>query len=733
MIKCKSNSRYLGTDANAAGTSVYSDKSGTDPKHYWCISEKSIAFPVDTLKYLVNPAATFTKPLEGWGVSLCWWANMCGKWSDDKINEIVDWLVSPSGLNYNIFRYNIGGGDDPLNRHCTPHHMGNGKGLRAEMEGFKDSLTADYNWKRDAAQRKIMLKIKEKKPNAIFEAFSNSCPYYMTNSGCCSGSIDASSDNLNPAHYSNFANYLVDVCKFYKDSFNLEFKTLEPFNESVTSYWAANGVQEGCYVSTASQIAFLKVLSPILKNSGLKTIISASDESSVGQSVTDFKAYKADGTALGLIGQWNTHTYIADNQSRSVLRALATANNKTLWMSEVGSGGTGISGNLSMVQKMFDDIHFIRPEAWVDWQYMEENNDQWCLIKGSFSGQTYQRVKNYYVRKQISHYIRPGFKFLSIANDQVLAAMNESGDTLTIVAINNIGNNSIHKIDLKMFENIGAKINASRTSATENNVSITDYVFKDSTLQVNLPASSISTFVIPVTKKATTTNLIKTGIPYLIFSRTATLALQSSGSNVILSNYQYGDSTQLWNLTASGKSYKIQNLAGLTLTDPRSNYVLPSTANNISGQAFNITNIGDDFYKISSATTNLSFDLMNGANTSGTKVGLYAYGTSPDAVTRQWIFVIPPTAKTQNVINGVQPITENDERVRIIGAEKNLVILQSPETTSKISVYTLTGIKIIQQEVKTEFTRIPLKQGNYIVNYSTAPNNISRATKVLVF
>lgn len=29
---------------------------------------------------------------------------MCGKWSDDKIDEIVEWMVSPTGLNYNIFR-----------------------------------------------------------------------------------------------------------------------------------------------------------------------------------------------------------------------------------------------------------------------------------------------------------------------------------------------------------------------------------------------------------------------------------------------------------------------------------------------------------------------------------------------------------------------------------------------------------------------------------------------------
>ena len=69
--------------------------------------------------------------------------------------------------------------------------MGKGKGLRAEMEGFKDHAEDDWHWERDAAQRKIMLKIKERRPDAIFEAFSNSAPYYMTVSGCCGGNFAA--------------------------------------------------------------------------------------------------------------------------------------------------------------------------------------------------------------------------------------------------------------------------------------------------------------------------------------------------------------------------------------------------------------------------------------------------------------------------------------------------------------------------------------------------------------
>ena len=497
-LKSKFNGKYLDAQSIADGSYLYSHKKGAKGKCSWYISEYVGDSSVNAVQYLINPNDRFKKPFEGWGVSLCWWANMCGKWSDENIDQIVDWLVSRDGLNYNIFRYNIGGGDDPLNRHCDPHHMGKGKGLRAEMEGFKDSINAEYNWSRDAAQRKIMLKIKEKRPDAIFEAFSNSCPYYMTYSGCCAGNVNALQDNLKPEYYEAFAHYLVDVCKFYKDSFNIEFKTLEPFNEPVTDYWNANGSQEGCHFSTTAQIAFLKVLAPVLKESGLKTVISASDETSVEQSVTDFKAYASDSIALGLIGQWNTHTYTVSNHARAKIRALCTTYDKTLWMSEVGSGGSGISGNLTLAQILMKDIRYIRPEAWVDWQYMEEGNDQWGLLSGSFANQTCQRVKNYYVRQQISRYITVGSRFLSVPNEQMLAALNPTGDSLIIVALNSKAFSVCHKIDLSFFSKVGGSITATRTSNTEANAVVSDFKLRGTMLSVSLPSYSITTLVCPV-------------------------------------------------------------------------------------------------------------------------------------------------------------------------------------------------------------------------------------------
>ena len=430
---------------------------------------------------------------DGWGVSLCWWAAQCGKWDDEKVDEIIEWLVSPDGLNYSHFRYNIGGGDDPENRNCELHHMGKGKGLRAEMEGFKDFTGDQYHWERDSAQRKIMLKIKEKRHDAVFEAFSNSCPYYMTYSGCVGGNKDGGKDNLKPEYYEEFAHYLVDVCKHYKDRYGIDFKTLEPFNESATNYWYQNGSQEGCHFDYSSQIAFLRVLAPILKESGLNTIISASDETSVEHSIRAFRAYQEAGV-LSLVGQWNTHTYQGDNRQRMRLSSLVHDANLPFWMSETGSGGRGIDGNLKMAQRLFDDVRYLKPEAWFDWQYMEEWGDQWCLINGSFRRQFYQKVKNYYIRQHCSRFIRRGYDILHTDCPQALAATSPSRDTLILVLLNE-GNETTHNIQIQNSKFKKAKVY--RTSATENMAEIKDgFTLKNRNLSIVLPKQSITTLVI---------------------------------------------------------------------------------------------------------------------------------------------------------------------------------------------------------------------------------------------
>lgn len=372
--------------------------------------------------------------VEGWGVSLCWWAYMCGQWEEARIDSMIDWLVSPNGLNYNVFRYNIGGGDDPQNRNCERHHMAKGKGLRAEMPGFKADANAPYDWQADSAQIKIMRKIKEKRPDAIFEAFSNSAPWYMTKSGCCGGNSDKNADNLKPECYADFANYLVDVCKHIKDEYGIEFRTLDPFNEPQTDYWYQNGSQEGCHFDVASQQQMIRTLYPILKNSGLNTVISASDETCTAHSLNALEHYDRD--VIKMVGQWNTHTYMGTKEEKSRLSLLTDSLGLRLWQSETGNGGRGIDGNIKMLQRLFDDMRYLKPVTWCDWQYFGEHDTQWCLVSGNFRSQDLYRTKNYYIREQVTRFIKQGYSILQVDEEHTLAAVSPDGKIVVVVCLN---------------------------------------------------------------------------------------------------------------------------------------------------------------------------------------------------------------------------------------------------------------------------------------------------------
>lgn len=715
-LQCKANNKYLGVDDIVPGGYVYSDKSGTDSKHYWYLTTDAYDTPpTDTLKYIINPQAT-RQQFKGWGVSLCWWANMCGKWSDEKIDEIVDWLVSPEGLNFSFFRYNIGGGDDPENKNCTPHHMGSGKGLRAEMEGFKDSSDGEYIWSRDEAQRKIMLKIKEKRPDAVFEAFSNSCPYYMTYSGCCAGNTDAGKDNLKPEYYEEFAHYLVDVCKHYKDEYGIEFRTLEPFNEPMTSYWGANGGQEGCHFDYSSQIAFLKVLSPILKESGLNTVISASDETSVAQSVSGFEAYREAGV-LDLIGQWNVHTYTADQPSRCQLSALCKDYGMPLWMSEVGAGGTGLSGNLSLAQKLMNDICYMMPEVWTDWQYIEEGNDQWCLVQGDFNAQTYHKVKNYSVRQHFSKYIKAGYTFLTALNDQTLAARNATGDTLVIVSINTESLPVCHQADLSFYENISDDITCLLTTQDQDLAPSHDFTLDNKQLSYTLPGLSIATFIIPVTEQTSSAPALESGKTYVIVPRAAgNQALQAENGLVTISGNRNLTSQQ-WTLTETQGLYTFTNANNEILTSQQPTYYLTSTTSQTANQQFRIEPIDDMFYKITTEDGSKSFDLEGNHIDEGTRVGLWEYGDSPTAFHRQWQLVRLPDEITPDAIHCVKNSTMTSCPITVTGAAGYIQVRQTENHNGLLSIYTAGGNLLYRHQLSETETDIPLRHGIYVISY----------------
>ena len=445
----------------------------------------------------IDPGQTY-QTIEGWGSSLCWWAAQVGAWNESRVDSIVDLITSPDKLNMNIFRYNIGGGDDPSH---LGGHMVKGKGKRAEMEGFKNSVHAPYNWNTDKGQRSLMLKIKAKRPDAVFEAFSNSPPYWMTYSGCAGGNVDPMQDNLKPEFYEAFCDYLLDVCKHYKEEYGLEFKTLEPFNESTSNYWYNLGSQEGCHFTPETQMKIIRIIAPKLAASGLKTVLSASDETNVASFTKVTKAYQSAGDILDKVGQLNTHTYSGNNNERKEAYQLVKAIGKPFWQSETGPSGksnTSFESNLGLAQKLFDDMRYMKPQAWLDWQLMEESNEVWCLMRCNFSSQEYKIVKNFYVRMQITQYFKQGYSIVETGNDKTIAAINPEKTELVVAVINKSDQPNPINLNLKAFKKIGEKVQIFRTSLAENCSAISGAEVKKQSLIYSAPGLSLTTFIIPL-------------------------------------------------------------------------------------------------------------------------------------------------------------------------------------------------------------------------------------------
>jgi O-glycosyl hydrolase len=445
---------------------------------------------------------------EGWGTSLAWWANVVGGYPDANRNDYVSRVFDPTyGLGLNIVRYNIGGGENP--KYLAPNSQY--LQFRANMPGFLASPTASYDWTQDANQRWV-LQQSIQKGVTVAEAFSNSPPWWMTNSGSVTGSTDGG-NNLNPTYNSAFADYLTSVVQQYHDTWGITFRTLEPFNEPSSTWWKFGGTQEGSGFDAGTQNSFVKVLGASLAAKNITyTSVSASDENSIDQAVDTFAAM--DASALGYMGQVNTHTYNGSN--RNTLMTDAANASKRLSVSEYGDGdATG----LTMAAQILTDLKGMQPKNWIYWQAVD-NSGGWGFLNNALDGTSnygYAFNEKYYVMGNFSKFIRPGYQFIDIDDSNSVAAYDGNG-ALVIVTVNS--STTAQEVTYNL-QNIPAamgagpwNVQAYRTSATENLAAQPMFQVSGSTFYRRIPANSVTTFVIT---NATTIPVVD-GAQYILYT-----------------------------------------------------------------------------------------------------------------------------------------------------------------------------------------------------------------------
>ncbi len=426
---------------------------------------------------------------EGWGTSLCWWANHVGGWDEAARDAVVDAVVDPiDGMGYNIFRYNIGGGENPAHDHMDRFR---------DMPGF---LAEDgtWDWDADANQRAVLLSIAERGSDVILEAFSNSPPYWMTVSGCASGSSDGS-NNLREDSYDAFADYLTEVVLHYRDELGVTFRTLEPLNEPNANWWKSNGTQEGCHFSPSNQQRIIRATVASLSTKGLTdTTISASDENSMDEAARNIAAF--DDATIEAMGQINVHSYAGSE--RAQLRVLADRLGKRLWQSESGPLGQTLNGDMEaamfMAGRIIVDLRELQPEAWIDWQSGDPSRN-WASFTLDDADQTYAPLKRFYMHAGFSRFIRPGAVFVAIDDEDMVAALSADQSVLTIV-VRNGSRSEAHSytFDITTLPAVGSNLQVYRTSSEEDLEQLEPIDIDGYSFVATAPAYSITTFVVPL-------------------------------------------------------------------------------------------------------------------------------------------------------------------------------------------------------------------------------------------
>jgi O-glycosyl hydrolase len=424
----------------------------------------------------INPQAVLVEKFEGWGTSLCWWANVLG--SATNRAAYADAAFKKLGLN--IVRYNIGGGENPA--------ITNAMEKRARMPGFEPQPGV-WDWNADANQRWFLRAAVARGADRV-EAFANSPPFWMTVSGSATGATNGAMNNLRVDCEENFADYLATVVSNLTVLDDVKFDFVTPMNEPGSDWWHFGNRQEGTHMSQAQQARMIDLLRPALDRRGLSAGLIASEDNTEQLAVAAVSSY--DATTQKLLSRIATHTYSANNPKG--IRRLAVALDRPLWISEYGDGE---ASGLQLARRVRDDLVQTHARAWIYWQFAEPDSN-WGLVRyhRRETNPPFSFNKKFYVLSQFSCFIRPGCQILDAGDENSVAAYAPANHRLVIVSVNDGESPLTVAFNLNLFRMTTALANGCRTSASENMQAIDPVAINSGQLIAMLPPRSVTTHVI---------------------------------------------------------------------------------------------------------------------------------------------------------------------------------------------------------------------------------------------
>jgi O-glycosyl hydrolase len=615
----------------------------------------------------IRPDPTYRQqPFEGWGASLAWMAEATGGYSDPVRTKLADLVFGPDGLNLNIARFNIGGGNAP----DVPNYLRPGGAIPGWWKAPQGTTRADKDWwtpgdakEFDAAadpnQRWWVDQIKKRVTK--WEAFSNSPPYFHTVSGYVSGGFKSTDEQLRADKIGDFAAYLAKVTRTLEKAHGITFSSVDPVNEPNTDYWrttlGANGNptggrQEGAHFGPSAQSQVISATAQALSDAKVRAVVSAPDETNPDKFAADWAGWSESSRAQ--TGRLNVHTYGTGN--RPVPRDIAKGAAKPLWMSEVGGSWldrqdfTSMDPGLGMAAQITGDLRELEPGAWVSWQPIEDYNNMkpggetaagmnWgeiqvpfdCTAKDTLATCPIRTNTKFDTMRNFTHYIKPGDRLIGVNDTASTVAMR--GESLATVVHTNAGT-AERDVTLDLsgfgFVGLGATVTPVVTDVTGALKTGKPVRVSGKKATLRVPARSVTSFVVNGVAFTDWFTGLASGKPQSFTGVQSGKSLSPENGSLVQRTTDASAPAQRWTLADRTGLYG--NRDEFTITNVGTGQVL-STANgavtlakpwtNDAASRWILSSTGDGTWTFVNVGTGQLLDVIGESRDDGARIGLY--------------------------------------------------------------------------------------------------------------
>ncbi len=445
--------------------------------------------------------------IQNFGSSDGWNTERIGKyWPGDKKEKLAELLFSaekdadgnPKGIGLSAWRFNIGAGTA---------EQGDASRISIESrrtEGFLNSDRTTYNWNKQEGQQWFLKKAALKYNIHHIIGWQNSPPVVFTKSNLGFREYEAPmSTILKNEHFDNFARFLADVCKHFKDE-GIHFDFISPLNEPQYG-WAPNTyggtvTQEGTPWTNEEIYNVCFAINTEFSKRSINTKIFITEAGQISRMVggtghADNQLYKfwnpysslslVDKPSFANIVSYHSYwkdfgTELIDQRADFYERAQTLDPVPEVWQTEYFLLGNGYRAGypdgyklsemewaLALAKVIVTDLNVANTTGWQWWTTFEngkhDGEARFCLIeavtKNDNSDGQYYLNKLFYSFGNFSHFIRPGMSRIGTKRsdnlsdyqaiyDVMFSAYTNSDENELIVVAVNVTNETKEKLVL---------------------------------------------------------------------------------------------------------------------------------------------------------------------------------------------------------------------------------------------------------------------------------------------